>query len=309
MSATATATAPHPDTVRRRKRSPSPNGVEDTLNKKLQKHNWFKDIDHLELNPLFLLELPGVILLSIYYRQHFSWSVMPHMFGVYMLKEIVGMSACLHRYFAHRGFTCSRFVQFLLYLGGSLASQGSPIWWASMHRRHHAACDTADDPHSPVVKGFFMAWIGWVYVPGNEGALGAGTDRRLVRDLLAFPELAIMENLHFGVVLAAHYAFYRYGGIQWALFVSAWSSIICQLATLYFNAAFHTPDHEEDKFPGACQARDIPLDPLSNLMGEAYHRWHHQHPKAFQRPGLDLPYYLFILPLLKLGVFHGKNRL
>ena len=44
-------------------------------------------------------------------------------------------------------------------------------------------------------------------------------------------------------------------------------------------------------------------------MGEAYHRWHHQHPKAFQRPGLDLPYYLFILPMLKLGVFHGKNRL
>merc|ERR1712078_113991 len=79
---------------------------------------------------------------------------------------------------------------------------------------------------------------------------------RLVRDLMGFPELAIMENLHFGVVLAAHYAFYRYGGIQWALFVSAWSSIICQLATLYFNAAFHTPDHEEDRFPGACQARD-----------------------------------------------------
>ena len=75
------------------------------------------------------------------------------------------------------------------------------------------------------------------------------------------------------------------------LFVSAWSSIICQLATMYFNAAFHTPESEEGKFPGACQARDIPLDPLSNLMGEAYHRWHHQHPKAFQRPGLDLPYY------------------
>ena len=64
MSATATAMAPHPDTLRRRKRSPSPNGVED-LNKKLQKHNWFKDIDHLELNPLFLLELPGVVRDSI----------------------------------------------------------------------------------------------------------------------------------------------------------------------------------------------------------------------------------------------------
>jgi stearoyl-CoA desaturase (delta-9 desaturase) len=275
----------------------------------LQKHNWFQDIDHLELNPLFLVELPAVVLLSIYYHAHFRGNVMPYMFALYMVKEVIGMSACLHRYFAHRGFKCSRFVQFLLYLGGSLASQGSPIWWASMHRKHHSKCDTDGDPHSPVVKGFWMAWLGWVYVPGNEGALGAGTDRRLVRDLLAFPELAVMENLHFFVVLAAHYAFYLKGGITWALFVSAWSGVICQVATLYFNAAFHMPDSEESRHPGDCQARDIPLDPLSNLMGEAYHLWHHQHPKAFHRPGLDLPYYCFILPMLKLGVFQGKNAL
>lgn len=318
MSAAATPLAAHPELRRRgaepaagakpRARSPSPQGV-DELDKKLQKHNWFQDIDHLELNPLFLVELPAVVLLSIYYRAHFRGNVMPYMFALYMVKEVIGMSACLHRYFAHRGFKCSRFVQFLLYLGGSLASQGSPIWWASMHRKHHSKCDTDGDPHSPVVKGFWMAWLGWVYVPGNEGALGAGTDRRLVRDLLAFPELAVMENLHFFVVLAAHYAFYLKGGITWALFVSAWSGVICQVATLYFNAAFHMPDSEESRHPGDCQARDIPLDPLSNLMGEAYHLWHHQHPKAFHRPGLDLPYYCFILPMLKLGVFQGKNAL
>lgn len=318
MSAAATPLAAHPELRRRgaepaagakpRARSPSPQGV-DELDKKLQKHNWFQDIDHLELNPLFLVELPAVVLLSIYYRAHFCGNVMPYMFALYMVKEVIGMSACLHRYFAHRGFKCSRFVQFLLYLGGSLASQGSPIWWASMHRKHHSKCDTDGDPHSPVVKGFWMAWLGWVYVPGNEGALGAGTDRRLVRDLLAFPELAVMENLHFFVVLAAHYAFYIKGGITWALFVSAWSGVICQVATLYFNAAFHMPDSEESRHPGDCQARDIPLDPLSNLMGEAYHLWHHQHPKAFHRPGLDLPYYCFILPMLKLGVFQGKNAL
>lgn len=318
MSAAATPLAAHPELRRRgaepaagakpRARSPSPQGV-DELDKKLQKHNWFQDIDHLELNPLFLVELPAVVLLSIYYRAHFRGNVMPYMFALYMVKEVIGMSACLHRYFAHRGFKCSRFVQFLLYLGGSLASQGSPIWWASMHRKHHSKCDTDGDPHSPVVKGFWMAWLGWVYVPGNEGALGAGTDRRLVRDLLAFPELAVMENLHFFVVLAAHYAFYIKGGITWALFVSAWSGVICQVATLYFNAAFHMPDSEESRHPGDCQARDIPLDPLSNLMGEAYHLWHHQHPKAFHRPGLDLPYYCFILPMLKLGVFQGKNAL
>ncbi|HCP57034.1 MAG TPA: acyl-CoA desaturase, partial [Pseudomonas sp.] len=25
--------------------------------------------------------------------------------------------------------------------------------WTAIHRKHHAKCETADDPHSPVIKG------------------------------------------------------------------------------------------------------------------------------------------------------------
>ncbi|KAK7242855.1 holocytochrome-c synthase [Aureococcus anophagefferens] len=83
----------------------------------------------------------------------------------------------------------------------------------------------------------------------------------------------------------------------------------CQLATMYFNVAFHTPEgggsHEAD---GECHARDIPWDPLSNIFGEAYHAaWHHIHPRAHWRPGVDLPYFLAIKPMLMLGVFQGPN--
>ena len=33
----------------------------------------------------------------------------------------------------------------------------------------------------------------------------------------------------------------------------------------------------------------------------------HIHPRAHWRPGIDLPYFLGIWPMLKLGVFRGPN--
>ena len=175
------------------------------------------------------------------------------------------MSACLHRYFAHRGFTCSRFVQFLLYLGDSVhpkeALNGGP-------RCTEGTTRPATRPttlHSPVVKGFLMAVDFESTKPGNEGALGAGTDFRWYDDLLAFPELAIMENLHFGVVLAAHYddaAVRRYprGPLLRECVVGRSSASSPRLLQ---RRVPQPGPRGLMQVPGACQARDIPLDPLS----------------------------------------------
>jgi hypothetical protein len=56
-------------------------------------------------------------------RAHFRWGLLGPMFVWYLWKECVPMSACLHRYFSHKGFSCSRATQFGLYLLGCLASQ------------------------------------------------------------------------------------------------------------------------------------------------------------------------------------------
>jgi fatty-acid desaturase len=56
-----------------------------------------------------------------------------------------------------------------------------------------------------------------------------------------------------------------------------------------------------------CKAIDLPFDVLSNVFGEAFHSWHHLYPRAYKRPGLDLPYWTFILPLKQLGMLSGEN--
>jgi len=253
--------------------------------------------------PFQIFEAPIGIALVIYYWSSMTWALSGYMFLLFCWKECVPMSGCLHRYWSHKSFKCGRATQFVLYLLACLASQAGPLWWASKHRRHHAHCDTENDPHSPVQQSKLYAWIGWVYLFEAEGAFGSGVDEEYIVDHLRYPELALMENFFFVPILLLHYAFYCYGGIPWLVHVSILSSVVTCLATLYFNVLFHDDPHVE----GSCKARDIPYDCLAQLHGEAYHAWHHVHPRAYHRPGLDATYWCFILPGLMLGFFEGPN--
>jgi stearoyl-CoA desaturase (delta-9 desaturase) len=66
---------------------------------------------------------------------------------------IVGVTVYLHRYSAHRSLELNgglkHFFRFWLWLTTGQNTRE----WTAIHRKHHAKCDTEDDPHSPVIKG------------------------------------------------------------------------------------------------------------------------------------------------------------
>jgi len=66
---------------------------------------------------------------------------------------IVSVTLYLHRHSAHNSLDLhpilSHFFRFWLWL---TTGQNTKEWTA-IHRKHHAKCETIDDPHSPVVKG------------------------------------------------------------------------------------------------------------------------------------------------------------
>src|SRR5574340_31444 len=66
---------------------------------------------------------------------------------------IVSVTIFLHRAQAHRaldlGPVPSHFFRFWLWLTTGMVTRE----WVAIHRKHHAKCETADDPHSPVAKG------------------------------------------------------------------------------------------------------------------------------------------------------------
>lgn len=155
------------------------------------------------------------------------------------------------------------------------------------------------------------AWLGWAYLASGEGPFGSGHDQEYMQDHLKFPELAFMENFYWVPVFGAHAAFAHALGPAWAVYCSMMSGILCQVLTLYFNVMFHShPDPTTGQVPpGQCKAVDLPVDPLANCFGEAYHGWHHRHPLAYKRPGIDLPYWLFVLPALQAGIVWGPNKM
>lgn len=73
----------------------------------------------------------------------------------------LGMSVGFHRYFTHRAFTTNRYWVHVMLLGGTLAAQGSVIFWVALHRLHHPLSDTSDDVHTPI-HGFWHSYMGWI---------------------------------------------------------------------------------------------------------------------------------------------------
>lgn len=76
---------------------------------------------------------------------------------------IASVTIFLHRHQAHRALDLhpipSHFFRFWLWLTTGIVTKE----WAAIHRKHHAKCETEEDPHSPVILG-----IGKVLREGAE---------------------------------------------------------------------------------------------------------------------------------------------
>jgi stearoyl-CoA desaturase (delta-9 desaturase) len=76
---------------------------------------------------------------------------------------IASVTIFLHRAQAHRALELhpipSHFFRFWLWLTTGMVTKE----WVAIHRKHHAKCETVDDPHSPVTRG-----IKTVLLTGSE---------------------------------------------------------------------------------------------------------------------------------------------
>src|SRR5882672_7796903 len=79
---------------------------------------------------------------------------------------IVSVTVFLHRHQAHRALDLHPIVshcfRFWLWLTTGMTTKN----WVAIHRKHHAKCETVDDPHSPQIHGISkVLWAGvFLYV-------------------------------------------------------------------------------------------------------------------------------------------------
>ena len=123
---------------------------------------------------------------------------------------IVAVTIFLHRHQAHRALdlhpALSHFFRFWLWFTTGMVTRE----WAAVHRKHHAKCDTPEDPHSPQVYGINRVLWGGVFLyvkatrdPQTLQRYGAGTpDDWLERNLYSkFQTLGIVLMGTIDVVL------------------------------------------------------------------------------------------------------------
>ncbi len=190
---------------------------------------------------------------------------------------IASVTIFLHRYQSHHALTLhplvSHFFRFWLWLTTGMVTKE----WVAVHRKHHAKCETTDDPHSPQVEGIWKVLLGGVglyrVVTRDKKTLeryGKGTpEDRLERHVYSrFPLLGVvimaaLDVLLFGMVGLIIFAVQ----MVWIPFWAA--GVINGLGHYWGYRNFETTDASRN------------LSPVGILIGgEEFHNNHHAYAQS-----------------------------
>ena len=228
--------------------------------------------------------------LSVHIGAIYALTISPSPFALFMVFlmyfiRMFGITAGFHRLFSHRSFKTNRAFQFFLAYAATCSAQMGPIWWASHHRHHHKYTEQIEDPHTPTLKGFFWAHVGWIMSPANSP-----TKEEYVGDLMKYPELKWLDKYHYfapfslvillyglGEFMAVNYAQYNTNGMElvlWGFFVS---TVLLYHATFMVNSVCHVFGHRTyDTKDGSVNNFLVAILTL----GEGWHNNHHAFPNS-----------------------------
>lgn len=203
----------------------------------------------------------------------------------------LGVSIGFHRHFTHRSFKAVTPVRVALAVMGSMAMQGTVIFWVSQHRRHHIHSDGPGDPHSPYVseqgvphkgfwRGLWHAYMGWTFDHEIPNATYYAPD--LIRDKAIAPinrAYFVWVGLGLAVPTLAggllHHSWIgALSGLVWGGLVRIylWHNMIwsiTSLAHIVGRRDFQSDDRSTNNFWLA-----LPT------LGESWHNNHHAFPNA-----------------------------
>jgi len=216
---------------------------------------------------------------------------------------IASVTIFLHRHQAHRALdlhpAVSHFFRLWLWLTTGMTTKA----WVAIHRKHHAKCETPDDPHSPRVFGISkVLWEGAELYrteainPETLDQYGYGTPDDWIERKLYTPH----PGLGVALMFLADVALFGFFGITiWAvqmLWIPFWAAgVVNGLGHYSGYRNFETRDASTNLFP------------IGLLIGgEELHNNHHAYPSSARLSSLwwelDIGWvYIRLMELLKLA--------
>ena len=176
----------------------------------------------------------------------------------------VAISAGYHRYFSHRSFKAPVWYEHLVLLLGPLAGTGSMLGWVGVHRLHHGASDTENDPHSPKYKGFWRVYFSQFPVPLIP--------RRVIRDLLRNKRVLWYHRHHKQIRVVSGLIFFILFPWEWAVTLFVAPFFMGHIGFGFVNAWTHKTG----------KPRNVWWVSLFTGGGEGYHLNHHNHVNSWR---------------------------
>ena len=221
---------------------------------------------------------------------------------------IVAVTIFLHRHQAHRALdlhpAASHFFRAWLWLTTGMVTRE----WVAVHRKHHAKCDTVEDPHSPQILGLNrVLWAGvFLYVKEARKA------ETLERYGHATPHDWLERNVYsrhpmLGIVLMGVADLLLFGLVPGALILVVQIVWIPFWAAGVINGIGHYWGYRH--WPTADASTNIA--PLGILIGgEELHNNHHAYPTSaklsYKWYELDIGWG-YVRALQALGLAHVKH--
>ena len=202
---------------------------------------------------------------------------------------MLGITVGYHRMLSHRAFEAGPVVRSVFAVLGSMAAQGSPIYWVANHRRHHQFSDTPGDPHSPVfsthaplrgLAAFWHAHIGWMFSHELSNGL------HYCKDLIGDPLVSSISRHYYavvsiGLILPGVLGGLLTGSLRGAADGLLWGGFVRLFLSFHATSCINSVTHMFGSRPF-----DTPDRSRNNIwlvlptLGEAWHNNHHAFPSS-----------------------------
>ncbi len=230
----------------------------------------------------------------------FTWTNLAVTVVIYWMAISWGIGMGYHRLHTHRGYKVPKWLEHFLAFCGTFALEGGPIYWVSVHRRHHQHSDTDLDPHTPLHGGFW-AHMGWI-IFGKSLHNNIELTAKYAPDLMKDRFYRVISEWHWVPLTVLGVVAWVVGGFGMMLWVVPLRVVVGLHTTWLVNSATHMWGSR--RFDTKDDSRNLWWVALITF-GEGWHNNHHAHPVS-ARHGmawyeLDISY-LQIKLLEKIGL-------
>jgi len=226
------------------------------------------------------LLIAHLVLLAWIFSSEFSWQfLLIAALPLWFFIAKMGMEIGYHRLWAHRAFTTSPIIEYILLFLGVVSSTGSCITWVAAHRVHHTHADTEQDPQ---YGNNMPRWRIWLTFWNDNWRAGP----KEVKDLLRDPKQRFFHRNYFKMLLAyvaVISAISVYFGSYYPI-VTAWAIPVVMNFNLagLLNANFHSdrPWFNYRNFDTPCRTVNSAVLNIF-LAGAGLHNNHHAKQNSY----------------------------